>query len=119
MILFEFWRRTLSGPHLTVNAGRWVFEVCTDHIGFSEQRRHTESDTWGTCGHYYWLAWTAPPGPWRGYHGVQYDGYHESFGVGFICLTWCNSFDGTSRESPWRSAPLGPLTHSRKETTDE
>lgn len=98
MILFTFATRPLSGPHLCVDGARWVFEVCTDHIGFTEQRRdHKTGRWWGEC-MYYWLAWDR----WRwGYLAAQYDGYHEVIGLGPLCLTWSNSFDGSDREWPW------------------
>ena len=103
MILFSFAFRPLSGPHLVVNGARWVFEVCSDHIGFTEQRRYAKTGEWVgggwmDAGYYYWVA-TCRRG-W-GYFCAQYDGFHEMFRVGGLCVTWCHSFDGDEREWPW------------------
>ena len=101
MILFAFWRKVFEPePHLCVDAGRWVFEVCKDHIGFTEQRRLNGHADWSDDGHYYWLAW---PARVQGYFAAQYDGFHEVFGLGPVCATWCNSFDGEQRAWPWES----------------
>lgn len=102
MVLFKFWMRSLSGPHLCVDAGRWVFEVCRHHIGFTEQRRSKDDGHWEYDCQYYWIAWAWPP-RWWGYAGSQYDGFHETLGIGPMCLTWSNSFDRNGRTWPWDS----------------
>jgi len=102
VILFSFATRPLSGPGLCVDAARWVFECTREHIGFTEQRRFIEQDEWGSSGDYYWIARCG----WAfGYLVAQYDGFHEVLRLGPICLTWCNSFDGTDRWWPCRRLP--------------
>ena len=89
MILFSFFSKQMTGPGLSVDAGRWAFEVCADYVGLSEQRRFIRSGRWESCGRYLWIARSCRRwGGYWGYYAALHDGYHEAFGVGPVCLTW-------------------------------
>ncbi len=94
-----------------------MFEIESDHVGFTEQRRMKSSGEWTDCGYYYWLARAHPELP-HGYTAVQYDGCHEAMRLGPVCATWSNSYDGTDREWPWTEMWSAVKARLRQKTTE-